>query len=448
MKPRGSGRAGHAAPGRGRSPQARRSGWSVDWRGPLGRAGGLGGASRSYVRALRGAGLPVNASAAMGQPAAGRLAPGTRRMLVYHYPPHTLDPDRARRAGYGRVVLNAVWETSRIPSQWRRTINRYDAVLVPSRHNVQAMKDSGVSVPVYRVPHGVDTRRFRPGRPKAALSGAEGRFVFLSVFSFQHRKNPEALLRAYAEEFSEKDSVLLVIKTSGWREAGGSAGAERAIRRYVASLRLSHRPAPIHIVAGHIGERRLLGLYASADAFVLPTRGEGVGMPFMEALASGVPVIAPRWGGQSDFLTDGNSFAVPYKLRKPAESMKGAGAISRRFGGLFAQEGQLWAEADLAGLKRQLRAASRDVALCRRKGRQGCQDMKSWSWEAAGRQLRQALERIGTQPPRGGAAASRESGEADPPGFVSAALRGQRRRAPRGSGSAPADAKERRTRRK
>ncbi|QJC53987.1 glycosyltransferase [Paenibacillus albicereus] len=389
--------------------------WRVDWQGPIGRPGGLGGASRQYVRALRRAGLPVRASARIGLPPSGSSGGGAgssgRRMLVYHHPPHTLDADEARRRGYDRVVLNTVWETTRVPARWRGAIDRYDAVIVPSRHNVKALRDSGVTVPVHLAPHGVDSRRFRPGRRPAGVPEASGRFVFLSVFSFQHRKNPEALLRAYAEEFSDKDRVLLVVKTSGWKDEGGAVGAERRIRRYLDTLRLPHRPAPVRVISGQIGEGRLQGLYAAANAFVLPTRGEGVGMPFMEALASGVPVIAPRWGGQADFLTDANSFSVPYRLRPPAESMQGRGAISRSFRGLFAQKGQLWAEADLAGLKRQMRAASRDRALCARKGRQGRRDMQAFSWEAAGRKLRQALERIGSEP---GAAGGPRRGAREP----------------------------------
>jgi glycosyltransferase involved in cell wall biosynthesis len=38
-------------------------------------------------------------------------------------------------------------------------------------------------------------------------------------------------------------------------------------------------------------------LYGGADAFVLPTRGEGWGLPILEAMAAGVPAIATNWSG-------------------------------------------------------------------------------------------------------------------------------------------------------
>lgn len=52
-------------------------------------------------------------------------------------------------------------------------------------------------------------------------------------------------------------------------------------------------------------------LYAAADAFVLPTRGEGWGLPIMEAMAMGLPTIATNWSGPSEFMTEENSFPVP-----------------------------------------------------------------------------------------------------------------------------------------
>jgi glycosyltransferase involved in cell wall biosynthesis len=51
-------------------------------------------------------------------------------------------------------------------------------------------------------------------------------------------------------------------------------------------------------------------LYAAADCYVLPTRGEGHGMPYQESAACGLPVIATRYSGQTDFLDDDNSYLI------------------------------------------------------------------------------------------------------------------------------------------
>lgn len=55
-------------------------------------------------------------------------------------------------------------------------------------------------------------------------------------------------------------------------------------------------------------------LYHVADAFVLPTHGEGWGLPLLEALASGLPVISTGWGGPMEYLSSSNSFLLGYNL--------------------------------------------------------------------------------------------------------------------------------------
>jgi glycosyltransferase involved in cell wall biosynthesis len=51
-------------------------------------------------------------------------------------------------------------------------------------------------------------------------------------------------------------------------------------------------------------------LYAAVDCFVLPTRGEGWGLPIFEAMAMGLPVIATNWSGQVDFMNENNAFPI------------------------------------------------------------------------------------------------------------------------------------------
>jgi glycosyltransferase involved in cell wall biosynthesis len=51
-------------------------------------------------------------------------------------------------------------------------------------------------------------------------------------------------------------------------------------------------------------------LYTASDCYVLVTRGEGFGLPFIEAASCGLPVIASRYSGQTDFLDDENSWLV------------------------------------------------------------------------------------------------------------------------------------------
>ncbi|NOU98830.1 glycosyltransferase [Paenibacillus planticolens] len=360
--------------------------YSVVWKGPVHRTSGLGRASRSYIRSLKRQGVAVSVSATK-HPSKGKKA------LIFHYIP-TRMKWKIERSRFDPILLNTVWETSKTPKGWLPHMNKFDAVFVPSQHNKKALKHSGVKVPIYIAPHGVNTKEFRPNNKKFHLPDAAGKFTFVSVFGFQHRKNPEGLLRAYWEEFSSKDNVILVIKTNGYASYENEKWIKHKISQYKKRLGIRKNTAPVVIIGRRLRESQLKGLYTLGDAFVLPTRGEGVGLPFLEALASGVPVIATGWGGQMDFLTPNNSFLIPYQLRNPSVSMKSPHAISRKFSHLFAQKGQQWAEPDLHSLKKIMRKAYENPGLCKAKGRQGRSDMSHQSWNRAGALMKQAIERV------------------------------------------------------
>ncbi|WP_058303138.1 glycosyltransferase family 4 protein [Gorillibacterium timonense] len=366
--------------------------YQVVWSGPVGRLSGLGNASREYVSALRGQGVRVHATAnGRSVPLSGSKS--DRKVLVFHHSPHKINLNQERKR-FDRIILNTVWETTLIPRHWRPNMNKFDAICVPSQQNRRALIASGVKVPIYIVSHGVNASRYKPGNSKTRLPGDGGKFVFLSVFTFQHRKNPEALLRAYWEEFKPNDPVLLVIKTSGFA-GDNEASIRRKIEAYKSVLGLRGRKtAPLVVIGRRLDDTQLKGLYARANAFVLPTRGEGVGLPFLEALASGVPVIATGWGGHMDFLHSGNSFLVDYNLQNPGVSMNSKHAIAFRFRALFAQPGQRWAEPSIASLRKQMRAAFRNPALCREKGKRGRADVAKLTWARAGSSLKKAIEQV------------------------------------------------------
>jgi len=364
--------------------------YKVVWKGPVHTASGLGVASREYVRALKRQGVKVTVQGKRSRPP---KKGGHRLVLLYHFTPNTIIL-RKERKHFNHIILNTVWETTKIPNQWRGNMNRFDAVFVPSLQNKTAMRRSGVKVPIFIVPHGINTKTFTPHNPKFRLSAAKGKFVFVSIFSFQHRKNPEGLLRAYWEEFSSADNVLLVIKTNGFASYENQQWILNRIMAYKRRLGIRKKTAPIVLIARHLNNKQQKGIYTLGHAFVLPTRGEGVGLPFLESLASGIPVITTGWGGHMDFLTNRNSFFVRFNMRNPAASMNRSSSISRQFRYLFAQKGQRWAEPDNGSLKRQMRYAFNNRSLCAQKGRHGRGDALHHSWNRSGALMKQAIEKV------------------------------------------------------
>ncbi|KAL2549037.1 UDP-Glycosyltransferase superfamily protein [Forsythia ovata] len=128
-------------------------------------------------------------------------------------------------------------------------------------------------------------------------SNLEEKFVFLSVFKWEYRKGWDVLLRSYLKEFSGVDNVALYLLTNPYHS---DKDFGNKIIQYVEGSDLekpSNGWAHVYVIDEHIVQVDLPRLYKAADAFVLPSRGEGWGRPLVEAMAMSLPVIATNWSG-------------------------------------------------------------------------------------------------------------------------------------------------------
>jgi glycosyltransferase involved in cell wall biosynthesis len=148
---------------------------------------------------------------------------------------------------------------------------------------------------------GVDIDHFHPSRRSAPLRtalGLDGKFAFVYVGRLAPEKSVDTILRAFrlARELVPGDMLRLVI-----------AGTGPSNEALVASA-----PEGVNFL-GHVDRRRRLPiLYASADAFVFASLTETLGLVVLEAMASGLPVVAAPAGGVADHLSDGtNGLAYP-----------------------------------------------------------------------------------------------------------------------------------------
>jgi glycosyltransferase involved in cell wall biosynthesis len=131
-------------------------------------------------------------------------------------------------------------------------------------------------------------------------------------------------------------------------------------------------------------------LYRAADAFVLPSRGEAYGRPFLEAMAMGLPTIGPRMGGNMDFMTDENSYLVDCKLVDVPE------AAIREVPDFV---GHRWAEPDVNDLRKAMRRVFEEREEGKAKGAVAREHvLANYRWEAVARSVMARLEASGTKP--------------------------------------------------
>jgi glycosyltransferase involved in cell wall biosynthesis len=282
------------------------------------------------------------------------------------------------RSRIGRTTF----ETDRLPEGWAAQCNGMDEVWVPSEFNARTFASAGVDPRKLRVmPIGVDAELFRPGTEP--LPWPSHGFRFLSNFDWVDRKGAKILLRAYLAEFKSDEDVCLVLKLA--QHGNPSADAEAFLTHFMereAGLKLEDAP-PILLVKGFIPHIEMPRLYASADAFVLPSHGEGFGIPYLEALSSGLPVIATRWSGQLDFLHDGNSFLIDIEGLVPASPE------------VEFYAGHQWAQPSIAHLRELMRAVYRDRAESRRRAAVGRREViERWDWKVVIKQWEAEFQRL------------------------------------------------------
>jgi glycosyltransferase involved in cell wall biosynthesis len=170
----------------------------------------------------------------------------------------------------------------------------------------------------------------------------------------------EQLLRAAPATSREKPSILCVAHLYPRKDVATLVGAisrlEAAVTLRVAGSgpelprlrRLARRLALGDRVEflGHVPLARLAAEYASADVFCLPSRQEGFGIVFLEAMAAGLPIVAARAGAVPEVLQDGE-FGI---LVPPADDVALARALEKLLGDAAARE--RFASAGLARVAR------------------------------------------------------------------------------------------------
>ncbi|MCJ7652517.1 MAG: glycosyltransferase [Actinobacteria bacterium] len=265
-------------------------------------------------------------------------------------------------------------EVSGLPREWVRQANTMDEVWTPSPFNAWTFKSSGVSKPICIMPLGVDTDHFNPGIQGYPL---EDVFTFLSIFEWGERKAPETLLTAFNQAFQRDEPVVLICKYDNYDSAVD-------VTAQIDALGLDPDGGRVVFIENQrVPYGELARLYRSADCFVLPTRGEGWGMPVLEAMACGVPAIATYWSAQQAFMTDANSYPLQ------------VGALIDAKAKCPYYEGFKWAEPDIGHLRRLLRHVYENPGEGRIKGEQAARDVRGkWSLSLCEKRIRGRLEEI------------------------------------------------------
>lgn len=251
--------------------------------------------------------------------------------LVVSY--HTHLPKYLRYYGLGSLEGLMWWGI-------REGYNRADLTLATSRAMQSELEQKGIRrVRLWR--RGVDTELFHPSRASQSMRArlTEGH---------AHDKLLLYVGRLSAEKEVERcRDVLAAVPGLRLALVGDGPHRDKLVQHFAGT--------PTHF-AGFLQGEELASAFASADAFLLPSQTETLGLVLLEAMAAGCPVVAPRAGGVADIVEDG----LTGHLYDPSDANGGALAVARLL-------------ADPSHREQMARRARADAEV--------------WGWDAAVREL-------------------------------------------------------------
>jgi len=198
-----------------------------------------------------------------------------------------------------------------VPKAWMRALarrfsctqcNNLDAVVVPSAAVLQVLRAYGVRVPIEIIPTGIEMEQLAGGDGAAfrAHHGiAPGRPTLMHVGRVAFEKNIDFLLRVVMRVRQRIPGVLLVI--------AGEGPALGYLRRLAARL---DAVGSVLFVGYQDRKQALLDCYRAGDVFVFASRTETQGLVLLEAMALGVPVVAPAILGTKEILDAGRGALI------------------------------------------------------------------------------------------------------------------------------------------
>lgn len=226
-------------------------------------------------------------------------------------------PPRPTRPPARRFAMRVDWEYGALPTELSPLATQArgnDVIIVHSQAVRRTLGAAGCDLShVELVPHGVDGEVFKEDTPplERVLEFKGDRVALLFVGGLIWRKGVDLLLKTLLESYRREDPLCLVVKPMGATGSYSGYGLEELVRRIQ-----KHPSAPeILLLEETLDIHEMAGLYTACDLLVHPYRGEGFGMPVLEARASGLPTVVTEGGSTDDFCSGEACLHVPSTRR-------------------------------------------------------------------------------------------------------------------------------------
>jgi glycosyltransferase involved in cell wall biosynthesis len=210
------------------------------------------------------------------------------------------------------IGVTAGIETTKISPKWIEKCREVDKIIVPSTHARYAFDNTIEKIIHPSTQQEIEFKNTTPIEvvhypvkdtiPAELDVKFDFDFNFITVAQWGPRKNLGNSIKWFVEEFKDEEVGLVVKANTRKNNIADRAHCQQRIDGFLSQY--PDRKCKIYLVHGNLTEEEMGGLYVHPQikAIVSATHGEGFGLPLFEAVYNELPVIAPNWSGQIDFL--------------------------------------------------------------------------------------------------------------------------------------------------
>lgn len=248
------------------------------------------------------------------------------------------------------IGVSAFIETTKCSKAWFDCCNKMDKIIAPSKHALKSVLANGK----------LDKRAHVVNEPLNPLLSkhktdfklnlaADFNFLIISQLtdlnSTHDRKNIVETIKAFCKKFDGNKDVGLVIKTNIGRSTMADRRRTRTLLEKIVKENRKTEFPKINMVHGLLSPEEMYEIYShpKVKCLISLTRGEGYGLPLMEAASCELPVMATNWSGHLDFLKD--FIKIKYTLVSIPES---------KADGRIFEKNAFWAEPSIEDFQKKL----------------------------------------------------------------------------------------------
>jgi len=250
----------------------------------------------------------------------------------------------------------------------------FDEIWVPCEYNRRAFLRAGFKK-TFVIHEGIDEKRWR-----ALKVTLDNKFRFVCLADWSERKGVHELVKAFNIAFRNIQDVCLIFLTRKASNVGKSYTRRIKKEALDAANEVGGSLEKIEFFTETLTDSQIHHIFSYCDCFVLPTKGEAWCLPAEEAMATGLPCILPKVGGQREFANNKTGWLTSGTWKQMSKS------------DVEFYNGQYFYHPDIKDLVKKMQYAYDHKEECERKGVYASKLVKTkFNWDVA---AKQAVKRI------------------------------------------------------